>query len=105
MSPTSTPASQGELFDAILTLTKVWTGGVDLVVCRVGQSASVSIIFPKGTSPSLMRAWKPLYAGHQTIVLLQQLCYGLFDLLISEEAVIQLARPSETHLPPKILPV
>ena len=60
ISPTSQPASHGDLLEAILVFTILdWCLAMVLNV-SVGESSLISLISPYGTRPSLISAWKPL---------------------------------------------
>ena len=101
-SPTSVPASHGDLSEAILTRTSLdWCLPISLRV-RVGHVSSVSMILPKGTSPSFISAWNPLQIPHMRPPLLSirsvtaSLTAGFL-----KKAVINLPEPSGSSPPEK----
>ena len=60
-SPTDIPLSQGELVVDTLVVTICETWRLMSLRKRVGDSRVTSPSFPKGSSPDLTRAWKPLH--------------------------------------------
>lgn len=58
-------ASQGDLLETTLVYTILEMWRLTVLKVRVGESAVCPAISPKGTSPSLIRAWKPLQIPRQ----------------------------------------
>ena len=58
--PSPAPASHGDLLDTTLVYAILETWRPMVFMARVGESGPCSTILPSGTSPSLIRAWKPL---------------------------------------------
>ena len=102
MSPTFTPCSQGLKLLAIRVRTiRLWCRPMVLKV-SVGQVSSVSMIRPKGTSPSLIRAWNPLQMPHmRPSRFSSRSVTASFTASPRKKAVMNLALPSGSSPPLK----
>ena len=99
-SPVFTPASHGDFTDVTPVLTRHDAWRPILLYVSVALSSVPSTILPSGTSPSFIRAWKPLHIPSISPSLFSsRSATASFILGFLNTAVMNLADPSGSSPP------